>query len=129
MTVAIDLDKASLPNDGVAEEDSVPPILESFIPETCLPDVIDVDVDYARFYGMYGNEDLWERVAARHAIKFVRQYPPRTLTNEGMFNNFISSQWLHPIHNGCGSLIRAVSGEQLMAPNPGRTAILPKERY
>jgi hypothetical protein len=75
------LNKAS---NGVAEENSV---LESFIPEKCLPDVIDVDVDYIGSYGMHNYQDLWKRLTARHAIKFVRQYPLSTLTNKGTFNS------------------------------------------
>lgn len=77
---------------GVAEENLMPPILESFIPGECLPEVIDADVDYARFYKLARDmcpeaPDLWKRFTARHAIKFVRQYPPRTITDKGTFNS------------------------------------------
>jgi hypothetical protein len=81
----------NVPN-GVADGNSVPPILESFIPRNCLPDVIDVNDDYIRFYDIpvfmrLEAPDLWERFTARHAIKFVRQYPPLSHTHEGTPNN------------------------------------------
>ena len=83
-----DSNEDSLSN-GVAEEKLMPPNLDTFIPVDRLPDIIDVHVDVdvdPDFSGLSQYLNPWRQFTARHAIKFVRQYPPRTLTDEGKFS-------------------------------------------
>jgi hypothetical protein len=62
----------------------MPPNLETFIPEGRLPDVIDVYANFNTFStGTTRNMHVWKQYIARHPIKFVRQYPRCTPTNEG----------------------------------------------
>jgi hypothetical protein len=74
-----------LPN-GVAGENPMPPNLEDFIPGKYLPDVIDVYVNNDFLYRAFGSRDFLDQSTARRTIKFVRQYPQRTVIDEGMFN-------------------------------------------
>ena len=98
---------ASLPN-GVTEENLMPPILETFIPAECLPDVIDVYVGDCFVNDV--NFHPWklsalQKYSVRKPIKFVRQYPARTHTDKGTFNtSSIQSR-----------LVRMVSGDQVMS--------------
>jgi hypothetical protein len=84
-----DSNEASLPN-GVAEEILMPPNLETFIPGECHPDIIDVYSDDDFFHMNYDPySSLWKQFKGftmRQPIKFVRQYPQRTLADEGTFN-------------------------------------------
>ncbi len=78
---------------GVAGENSTPPNLEDFIPGKCLPVVIDVYVNNDFLYLAFGSRDFSDQSTTRRAIKFVRQYPQRTVIDEGMFNT--SLWWFH----------------------------------
>ena len=64
----------------------MPPNLEEFIPRERLPDIIDVYVNenFLLASGVRSSEFLKRQL--ERPIKFVRQYPPRTIDNEGMFN-------------------------------------------
>ena len=108
--------EASLPN-GV-----MPPNLETFIPAECLPDFIDVSVNY---YFLTATCKNWEEeelhsASVRKPIKFVRKYPARTHTDEGSFN---------PVQ-----ISTMVNGDQVISTDQilrltCQTVTAPKERY
>ena len=64
---------------------SMPPNLEEFIPGERLPDIIDVYVNKDILFWARAFLNLSPRQLER-PIKFVRQYPRRTIINKGMFN-------------------------------------------
>jgi hypothetical protein len=63
----------------------MPPSLEEFIPGERLPDIIDVYVNEEFLFGTSGRSEGFKRLTLQ-PIKYVRQYPPRTIDNKGMFN-------------------------------------------
>jgi hypothetical protein len=67
---------------------SMPPNLEEFIPGERLPDIIDVYVNKEFLFLASGCRDFLNRstLQPERPIKFVRQYPGRTVIDKGMFN-------------------------------------------
>jgi hypothetical protein len=84
-TLAIYLRKFSLLS-GVAGGNQMLPNLEDFIPGNFLPGVIEVYVNNDFLYWAYESRDFSDQSTTRRTIKFVRQYPQRTVIDEGMFN-------------------------------------------
>lgn len=79
------------------EEDplAMPPNLEEFIPEECLPDIINVFIDKdflieasSSYYGSsrYGGVEKASTAQLERPIKFVRQYARRRDVDKGKFN-------------------------------------------
>ncbi len=60
----------------------MPPNLEEFISGERLPDIIDVYVGENFLYQVSG----WPQFAIECPIKFVRQFPQRTVLDKGMFH-------------------------------------------
>lgn len=119
--------EASLPN-GVTEENMMPPNLETFIPAECLPDVIDVYIDDHFIEDAFDpylerNVSTLQKQTERKPIKFVRQYPACTHTDEGTFST-----------SSIQSRLWMVSCDQVVSMDQFRrltcqTATAPKERY
>ena len=67
---------------------NLPPNLEQFIPQECLPDIIDVYVTKEFLFRASGCLDYFNRSIPQleHPIKFVRQYPGPTVIDKGMYN-------------------------------------------
>lgn len=63
----------------------MPPSLEEFIPGERLPDIIDVYVNEEFLFGTCERSEGLKRLTMQ-PLKYVRQYPPRTIDNKGMFN-------------------------------------------
>ncbi|KAI0274053.1 hypothetical protein BGY98DRAFT_102296 [Russula aff. rugulosa BPL654] len=73
------------PEPDSEEVDSMPPSLEEFIPGERLPDIIDVYVNEEFLFGTSERSEVLKRLTMQ-PIKYVRQYPPRTIDNKGMYN-------------------------------------------
>ncbi|KAF8492213.1 hypothetical protein F5888DRAFT_1732125 [Russula emetica] len=67
---------------------SMPPILEEFIPGERLPDIIDVYVNKEFLLRTSGNLDFLNRSSPQleRPIKFVRQHPERTVIDKGILD-------------------------------------------
>jgi hypothetical protein len=76
--------KGDMKEAGIA----MPHNLEELIPGEHLPDIIDVYVNKAFLFLASGCWEVFKLSTEQleHPIKFVRQYPGRTVINKGMFN-------------------------------------------
>lgn len=123
-----DLDNGASLLNGEEEEKLIPPNLETFIPAECLPDIIDVYMDnhfihndlYSPYSGFEKLPDL--KGTIRKPIKFVRQYPARTPTDEGKFDTSCIQ-----------SRLRMVDGDQVVSMGQDlqlmcQTVTVPKQK-